>query len=400
MAANPVPCSPWTTDELVRACCPGLLPDFDLTSAIQFASAILFRLSGRQFPGACTQTLWPCQGDSCSGYGDISWGRFAASDWHYQSSPGGPSAYGIGPSVPWKSSDGSWSNCWSCGDSIGNNICSGSCHLPWLTLPGPILSVEEIVISGDVLDPFAYVIENRMRVGRIDGGSWPCSNDLTDLTLLVDAEFSIAVSGTSGTWDLIVVVDGTPTPVTLDAADDAASVQAKLELALGSGAVVVTGGPADASGSAPFIVTFSSATLGASVAVTSDTSLLFVGLAPGSTSITQLEVGSVPGDNAWYVTYTYGKEIPLDAQFAASKFACQIALAQCGSENCVLPARLKEITREGVEMAFADPLEFIGKGEVGIYEVDLWLHSVNPAKIQRRSSVYRADAPLPPKRFT
>jgi len=84
--------------------------------------------------------------------------------------------------------------------------------------------------------------------------------------------------------------------------------------------------------------------------------------------------------------------VPLDGRIAASIFACQIALSRCGGDSC-LPQRLKEITRQGVDMAFADPLEFLDKGQTGIYEVDLWLKSVNPAGIRRRSRVFRPDKP-------
>jgi hypothetical protein len=66
----------------------------------------------------------------------------------------------------------------------------------------------------------------------------------------------------------------------------------------------------------------------------------------------------------------------------------------------VLPQRLKDVTREGVSMTFADPLDFLQRGEVGLYEVDLWLNSVNPNKIMRRASVFRADAPRAPRNFT
>lgn len=98
-------------------------------------------------------------------------------------------------------------------------------------------------------------------------------------------------------------------------------------------------------------------------------------------------------DQTWQVTYTYGRPLSPGGVIAASRFACEMAKAMCGASDCNLPARLKDIVREGVTMSFADPLEFIDKGEVGIYEVDLWLNSVNPAKLIRRSTVRRLDAP-------
>jgi hypothetical protein len=100
--------------------------------------------------------------------------------------------------------------------------------------------------------------------------------------------------------------------------------------------------------------------------------------------------GADPGPGVWTITYDYGKPVPNDGRIAAAILACQIALNRCGGESC-LPQRLKEITRQGVEMAFADPLEFLEKGQTGIYEVDLWLQSVNPSKLKRRSRLHRAD---------
>ena len=51
-------------------------------------------------------------------------------------------------------------------------------------------------------------------------------------------------------------------------------------------------------------------------------------------------------------------------------------------------------------MDFADPLLFLDKGQVGIYEVDLWVKSVNPARLQRRAAVYRADGRKRPTTWT
>jgi hypothetical protein len=116
------------------------------------------------------------------------------------------------------------------------------------------------------------------------------------------------------------------------------------------------------------------------------------------TTVIQEGCLAAPGD--WWIEYLFGVPPTPGGRIAASIFACQIALNRCGGDGCILPQRLKEITREGVTMGFADPLEFLDQGRVGIYEVDLWLQSVNPHKIMRRASVYRADADPPPTQFT
>lgn len=389
-----VTCSPWTTEELVRACARGLDPEYDLTDSIDFASEILFRLSGRQFPGVCSQTLFPCQGTGCGGYDDPTWGNHPSSSWHYGASGSAT------PSVPYPTGNGGWNNCWDCGDGIISGSCTGGCNIPWLTLPGPIVSIEQIVVNGVVLDPSAYAIEGGRRIGRLDGLTWPCSNDLHDLTLFEDALFGVTVSGDNGSWTLTVTVDEVDTSFVIDVADTAADIQAALVAEYGAGSVTVVGGPADALGADPFTITFNTQVVAPPVSISADFPNLAIGVDPGSVSIETVTEGAAPSAGAWYVTYSYGKPVPKGGAFAAAVFAGQVALSRCGSMECTLPARLKDISREGVDMSFADPLEFIGKGEVGIYEVDLWLNSVNPKKLQRRASVYRADAATPPRRFT
>lgn len=97
-------------------------------------------------------------------------------------------------------------------------------------------------------------------------------------------------------------------------------------------------------------------------------------------------------DGTWQVTYTYGR-IPDDAGLiAVARFACEVAKFLCGADNCVLPQRLTHISREGVDLDFADPLKFLDEdGRVGIYEVDLWLKAFNPGGLVRRSTVRRLD---------
>lgn len=255
------PYSAWVTEDQVRACCPDLNAEFDLTESIDFASGILFRLSGCRYPGTFTRTVHPCYGSNggCSG---ASFGG----DWWWSGYP-----Y---PTIPARV-NGEWFNF---------GLCGGKCNLPSIRIPGPIVSVEEIVIDGEILDPSAYRVEGYRVIRRLDGRSWPCTNDL--------AEPSDAVDGVAGTWE---------------------------------------------------------------------------------------------------ITYTYGRPVPPDALLPAAMFACQIAKARCGATDCQLPQRLTEIVRSGVKLFFADPLQFLDKGQVGIYEVDLWLRSVNPNGLQRRSTVRRAD---------
>lgn len=89
------------------------------------------------------------------------------------------------------------------------------------------------------------------------------------------------------------------------------------------------------------------------------------------------------------VTYTYGTPPPALGVSAAAALACQLALS-CdpnGAEDCRLPERVTSITRQGVSMVVIDPFDFLDAGKTGIYEVDLFLKSVNPAGLHRPPAV-------------
>lgn len=264
MAAPPeVPCEPWTTDEDIRRCCAGLDLTFETDEIIQFVSEILFRMSGRQFPGQCTRTIWPCRGSNCGCQKE--WMSLTDRDeWYF--------LYNNYPSWPVRTESGGWVN-------LG--CCDNRCRLERVKLPATINEIVAVWVNGELLDPSAYKIEAYRWLARVDGDKWPCTNDLT----------------------------------------------------------------------------------------------------------------GEPGDpNTWTIEYLYGKPVPAGGRTAARIFACEMAKARCGAENC-LPARLKEISRHGETMSFADPLEFIKDRETGIYEVDLWLNTVNPYKLQRRSRIHRPDRP-------
>lgn len=173
------PCSSWITEDDVTSCCAGLAdppkPE-QFATAITFATNILYRLSGRQFPGECERTLRPCSGNSC-GCGvtglDSGWSWFwwdpnvsAWSAWL-------PFAYDRFP---------------LCGGCNG-----GVCDPPSVTLPAPVVDVTEVVINGEVLDPSAYAVVNYRELVRLDGNDWPTENDLSA---------SSAVGGAANTWQV------------------------------------------------------------------------------------------------------------------------------------------------------------------------------------------------------
>lgn len=281
------PCNQWITPEDVLVCAPGLADPVNneqLLRAITFSTNILFRLSGRQFPGECTRTVRPCFGDNC-GCGGQGWMQWPLGGWSFWVWDQAAAGWAF-PSLPYRI-DGQWFN-------LNQGCCGGMCDLDSVLLPAPASLTEataQVVIDGVVLDPSAYGIQEYRRIVRLDGGHWPCTNAMA--------------------------VDSSP----------------------------------------------------------------YVGLNDGSK------------DYTWQITYTYGRGPGADGEIAAARFAGEMAKFLCNAADCQLPQRVKHIVREGVDLDFMDPMQFLTDGKVGIYEVDLWLATVNPNGLARRAAVRRLDAP-------
>lgn len=83
------PCSAWTTDDDVLACCTAEVGSGDLENldnAIEQASYILWRISGRRFSGSCQKTVRPCATLGC-GFQVLSRGHIvwpAEGSWGWQ----------------------------------------------------------------------------------------------------------------------------------------------------------------------------------------------------------------------------------------------------------------------------------------------------------------------------
>lgn len=94
------------------------------------------------------------------------------------------------------------------------------------------------------------------------------------------------------------------------------------------------------------------------------------------------------------VSYTYGIAPPAGGVNAVVQLAVEIMKWQTQDNSCRLPKRITSITRQGVSLAVIDPMKFLDKGRTGVYEIDLWLASVNPQSRQRRGRVWSPDIPL------
>lgn len=137
---------PWTIDP---GCCTGW-DDFDepvQQAAVDYATLVLWSATGRRF-GVCTDvTVRPCMTcDDCFG------GFWSGSEWT-------PYIY-----------NGQWFN------GLCNGLpCEPACQV-WL--PGPVVSVSEVLVDDVEVDPSAYQVQNYNWLVRIDGDCWPSFQDM------------------------------------------------------------------------------------------------------------------------------------------------------------------------------------------------------------------------------
>jgi hypothetical protein len=184
-------CSDWITPtDLVDCDCPSDAPAGVVADSISTASEILYRLTGMQFPGECTETLRPCSNS----------GAPAGFDWGLWTFPWVPLRIG-----------GSWINVGPCGCNMAACDCS---TYPRLNLGrSDVTSITEVLIDGAALDPSAYRLDEGRYLTRIDGAGWPCCQHLDRDTT------------ETGTWS-VELAYGWPVPEALKRA--AASLAAEL----------------------------------------------------------------------------------------------------------------------------------------------------------------------------
>jgi hypothetical protein len=94
---------------------------------------------------------------------------------------------------------------------------------------------------------------------------------------------------------------------------------------------------------------------------------------------------------AFVVTYQRGVAVPRAGQIAAGKLACEFAKACAGDADCQLPGQLASLSRLGIQVENVDPAAFLEEGLTGLPDVDLWIRSVNPARLASRPTVWSSD---------
>ena len=127
------------------------LPAAKKAQALQMATEFLWNWTDRVY-GLCTVSIRPCKADRPSSM-STTWNQ--------------------GKVLP-VLVQGQWFNvgCGRCGDACG---CDGALAL---RLPGPVSSIQEVLVDGVALPNTAYRVDNAQFLVRLDGGRWPTVQNL------------------------------------------------------------------------------------------------------------------------------------------------------------------------------------------------------------------------------
>jgi hypothetical protein len=81
---------------------------------------------------------------------------------------------------------------------------------------------------------------------------------------------------------------------------------------------------------------------------------------------------------AFQITFTYGRPVPIGGQLGAAALARELAMSCTGGE-CQLPEHVTNITRDGITYTVLDSLRLFQEGRTGVSQADLWLGSLKVA---------------------
>lgn len=103
-------------------------------------------------------------------------------------------------------------------------------------------------------------------------------------------------------------------------------------------------------------------------------------------------------DGSWSVVARFGKAVPTLGLLAGGELTCEFIKMFRNVKECRLPQRVQNVTRQGVTMAFLDPLTFLEKGRVGLYLADLFISAFNPYGLKQPSRIRNPDMPAAVRR--
>lgn len=90
----------------------------------------------------------------------------------------------------------------------------------------------------------------------------------------------------------------------------------------------------------------------------------------------------------WTVTYSVGTPVPAELNIAAGLYANELKKAFTGDKSCQLPANVQQVTRQGVNVTYTNPLVLTQAGLTGLPLVDTIIRAVNPYSAAEPSRVW------------
>lgn len=147
-------CQLWTSADAVWLRMGETLPaPSEMARYVEWASGLLYQLSGRRFAGVCERTVRPCR-VGCSCWAPAVWGQ---------------------PLTSWGWDGGMW----RAQGNDGAGIECGCGVLSRVRLPYPARSVLSVKIDGVTVDPATYRIDSQLWLTRMQGaGGWPACQHL------------------------------------------------------------------------------------------------------------------------------------------------------------------------------------------------------------------------------
>lgn len=121
-----------------------------------------------------------------------------------------------------------------------------------------------------------------------------------------------------------------------------------------------------------------------------DNDRFLVRLDGGHWNMHQLLDHPTTDDATWAVDVTYGDPLPAAAASAAVSLALETGKAW-SNLTTLLPQRVTQINRQGVQWTILDPMAFLEKGRTGVYDVDLFITTYNPNSTRTRPRVLSPD---------
>jgi hypothetical protein len=91
------------------------------------------------------------------------------------------------------------------------------------------------------------------------------------------------------------------------------------------------------------------------------------------------------------VTVLHGADPPPHGVAAASRLAAELVRDWTPGQKSALPGRVTSVTRQGVSITRNDAAAAVKDGLVGVWEVDSFIASVNPARQRSRPLVWSPD---------